>query len=191
MPSWTDALSQALQRRPGRALDAAGRMRAAVLVPILDRQGELVLLLTKRTAHVEHHKGQISFPGGVHEPADGTLEGTALRESREEIGLEPASVRMLGRLDDVSPRVTPFVITPIVAVLRPPEAFRLNPGEVERILEAPLAPLLQSGGLAEESIPLSDGSTVVSRAFRCEGEVVWGATARVVEQLLEVLRGVL
>ncbi len=191
MSAWSDGLALALDARPRRTLDAAGRLRAAVLVPLFERAGDLRLLLTKRTAQVEHHKGQISFPGGVHEPVDGTLERTALRESEEEIGLAADRVRILGRLDDVTPRVTPFIITPIVALIAKPDAWRLNSDEVERVLEAAVRPLLADGAIAEEPIPLQDGSTVMSPAFRCGGEWVWGATARVVGQLVAVLRGVL
>jgi len=118
-----------LAERQRATVDDEALIRAAVLVPLVRKDGEWHVLVTKRTQKVEHHKGQISFPGGAWEPGDADLKDTALRETYEEIGLSPESVQLLGVLDDC-PTITGFAVTPFVGVIPPSFDYRLNAGEV-------------------------------------------------------------
>ena len=114
---------------------------AAVLIPVIAHPGELTVLFTQRTAHLKSHAGQVSFPGGRAEPGDATPEVTALRESREEIGLAPERVEILARLPDYITR-TGYRVTPVVGLLEPPLELMPDPREVEEVFEVPLAFLL-------------------------------------------------
>ncbi|MFN2230957.1 MAG: NUDIX hydrolase, partial [Anaerolineae bacterium] len=119
-----------LANRSRHTLSDSSLTCAAVLIPLLFREGEWCVLVTQRTQHVEHHKGQISFPGGACDPEDASLEATALREVHEEIGLPSEALEILGALDDLQ-TITDFAVTPFVGVIRQPAAYRLNPAEVE------------------------------------------------------------
>lgn len=138
------------------------------------------IILMKRTMTVGFHKGQISFPGGIREQADRTLLETALREADEEIGLKPSDVETLGSLDPVITRNN-VIIYPWVGRLSLPYEFRLNPAEVDRLLFLPLDKLLTEG-LKEVEVPVR-GFKVTSIAIEVDGELIWGATARILEQL--------
>ena len=110
-------LDVALSSRPRVALDQSDLISAAVLLPIIDRGGPHILF-TKKSDAVPHHKGQFSFPGGVCEERDASRVETALREAWEEIRLPPDAVEVLGLLDDTATRATPFIITPVVGIVR-------------------------------------------------------------------------
>ncbi len=127
-----------LHGRARREVPPGPLIRAAVLVPIIDR-GEPWLLFAKRTERVGHHKGQISFPGGVVRPDDPSLLAAALRECEEEIGLAPQAVEALGTLDDTETVATQFVITPFVGLVGDPPAWRPDGEEIEKVIEVPLA----------------------------------------------------
>jgi 8-oxo-dGTP pyrophosphatase MutT (NUDIX family) len=115
---------------------------AAVLIPLFYKEGQAHVLLTRRTDFVSHHKGQISFPGGKFEPnADLNLAATALRESWEEVGLRVEDVRLLGQMQPM-PTLTRFMIYPFVGVIPYPYPFQSNPGEIDTLIEVPLAHLL-------------------------------------------------
>jgi 8-oxo-dGTP pyrophosphatase MutT (NUDIX family) len=165
---------------------AADEAAASVLVPILvdRRTGTETLLLTKRTETLPTHKGQVSFPGGFREPHDPDLLATALREAEEEVGIAPADVRILGALDPVvaGGRVG---IRPFVAVLDAPYAFRPSVDEVERLLELPVERLVLEG-LRTVTVPVGPVQ-VKSEGILVDGELVWGATARMLRYLYELL----
>ncbi len=114
---------------------------AGVLIPLVERPEGVTLLLTKRTDHLHHHAGQISFPGGRMEESDDSIEATALRETTKEIGLDPARVRIIGTLPQYV-TLTAYAITPVVGVVATPFALSADPFEVADIFEAPLAHLL-------------------------------------------------
>ena len=164
-------------------VDAAA---ASVLVPIVaDRQtGIESLLLTKRTETLPTHKGQVSFPGGYREPHDADLLATALREAEEEVGIAPTDVRILGPLDSVTAggRVG---IRPFVAVLDGPYPFRPSADEVERLLQLPFDRLMEEG-LKPVTVKVGTFS-IVSEGIVVDGELVWGATARMLRDLWELL----
>lgn len=141
------------------------------------------LVLTRRAAHLKRHPGQISCPGGVREAQDPDLAATALRETHEEIGLEPARVSVLGQLDDVwTP--TGFVLTPFVGVVDPPVAMHPTE-EVAEILSIPLTALLDPAVFQWEDRWFNEQKVRLG-AFALPRARVWGATARLIMRLLEV-----
>ena len=158
---------------------------AAVLLLLYERDGAEHLLFQVRTHHVEHHKGEISFPGGAQDAEDGSLEVTCLRETEEEIGVAASDIELFGRLDDVPTR-SHFVMTPFVgAITRPgPYPFRFAEIEVAELLEVPLD-LLRSGE-ALEWTARPDGP--VMPAYRYGEHLIFGATARVVASFLQLIK---
>ncbi len=161
-------------------------VQAAVLVPLFYQGNELYLLFTQRSDKVTYHKGQISFPGGVHAPDDTTLLDTALRESYEEIGLEPKDVDILGELDDAVTLLTSFAISPFVALIPYPYPFRICTEEIDEILSIPLSVLCGKNNFRVE-YEVIDNSVLPAYFYEYKGKVLWGATARIVNQLIELL----
>jgi 8-oxo-dGTP pyrophosphatase MutT (NUDIX family) len=159
-----------------------------VLVPLFEADGAPHLLLTKRTDAVEHHKGQISFPGGGEEPGDADLLATALRESYEELGLPPHSVEVWGRLDEVETVVSGFAITPFVGRIPRPVGLRPNPNEIDEIVTVPLATFLDPANLRIERV-VRDGWSGELLFYDCGPHVVWGATARIIHSMMQLLAG--
>ncbi len=158
---------------------------AAVLIPLLFRDGEWWVLVTQRTHHVEHHKGQISFPGGACDPEDADLEATALREASEEIGLPPHAVHVIGMLDDL-PTITNFLVTPFVGILSYPFPYRLNPSEVAAVVEVPISFLRAPGSLRVEQREY-EGRLHEVLFWEYGAHIIWGATARMLKNLLDLL----
>lgn len=172
-------------------LPTEGRSLAAVLLLLYERENLLHIVFTKRTDLVEHHKGQVSFPGGVHDPADADLRRTAIRETFEEIGVEPGDIEIIGELDDIV-TTSGFLITPYVGVLkRPgPYPFVFNADEVAEILEIPLDHLLDDANVKAE-LQEREGGPIVAYSYRFGTHVIWGATARITRQFLDLLTPVL
>lgn len=160
---------------------------AAVLLPLFIRDHALCTLFTKRTETVEHHKGQISFPGGGQHPEDGNLWVTAIRETEEEIGVPRESVRLLGALPRMV-TVTDFEVSPFVGAIPYPITFRPEAGEVESILEIPLAYLLDPQVVEEQAVKWK-GRDIKTLIYHYRGHAIWGATARILADFLEALRG--
>jgi 8-oxo-dGTP pyrophosphatase MutT (NUDIX family) len=176
-----------LGARRRRVVEPGALIPAAVLVAIVDR-GEPCLLFTKRTERVGQHKGQISFPGGTMCDADRTFLDCALRECEEEIGLAPASVEPLGMLDDTETVATRFVITPFVGRVEPPAAWRPDGEEIERVIEVPWSALTDPRTVREE-IWQSNGAPRSMYFYDWRGDTIWGATARILTQYLDIVRG--
>jgi len=160
-----------------------------VLVPLYKNATDYHVVFTKRTETLKHHKGQVSFPGGSFEPADGDLLTTALRESYEEVGIRPEHVSVLGRLDDLSTFSTSFTISPFVGLIPYPYLFHPNPIEVAIIFDAPLAVLADPAVERRFIRARDDGATIEDYEFYVNGHVIWGATARIVHHLLELIHG--
>jgi len=179
-------VEQRLASYSPRAIDQSQYTRSAVLVPIVQKEHGLHLLFTKRSETVEHHKGQISFPGGAADPSDGSPSDTALRESFEEIGLPPTAVRIIGTMDDLQ---TPsrFVVTPIVGVVEHLPSLRLNREEVAQVFFVPLE-IFFDDSLRHSEFRERNGVTVEVFSYDVWDEPVWGATAFFVKQLVGLLR---
>ena len=164
--------------------DGARLKCAAVLLPLVWHDEEWHLLYTRRTDRVESHKGQVSFPGGACDEGETTPEQTALREAEEEIGLYPADVRILGRMTNLV-TITYFRVTPVVGVIRWPAVFRVGEHEVARIFTIPLGWLADPTNRWQFDLPGRDRSLIAFHPY--DGELLWGATARMTVDFLKVL----
>ena len=172
-----------LARRPRATLQIDGFRRAGVLVPLLDGPEGFELLFTVRASTLAHHAGQIAFPGGGLEAGEGVVAG-ALREAREEVGLEVEAEAVLGCLDD-HPSPARYVATPVVALLDWPQALRLNAAEVDEVFTVPLAELLSLTPESEERQLREIRRRIYS--YRWHGRTIWGFTGNVVKNLFERL----
>jgi 8-oxo-dGTP pyrophosphatase MutT (NUDIX family) len=166
------------------SLELHGRTQAAVLVALYVRDGTLHAILTLRRNDLRLHPGQISFPGGRRDPTDPDLAHTALREAHEEIGLDPSAVELLGALQPASTFVTDFAVYPFVGLISPTEPLTAEPSEVEEVLELPVAALAASYGRRTLT---ADGRSFRTDSYFLDGHLVWGATARILGDLLERL----
>jgi len=157
---------------------------AAVLVPLFlaDEPREPYLVLTRRRADLRRHAGEISFPGGRRDGEDPDLRHTALREAEEEIGLPPSQVTLLGTLEPVSTFATNYIIHPFVGEIPAGVAWRLSAREVDAVLELPLAAV--RAGRTRAPITRR-GITFETDAYVVDEHLIWGATARIIEMLLE------
>lgn len=156
---------------------------AAVLVPLYDPgDGELRVVLTRRRADLRRHAGEISFPGGRRDPEDSTLLHTALREAEEEIGLAREHVNVLGALERTSTFVTNYVIHPFVGLLEQSHPWRASAQEVDAVLEPTLREVRDGRTRTHME---RRGFSFETDAYVFDSELVWGATARILEHLLE------
>jgi 8-oxo-dGTP pyrophosphatase MutT (NUDIX family) len=168
-------------------LEPAERIRrAAVLVPLITREGGTTILFTQRTAHLAAHAGQISFPGGAVEPGDADERTTALRETQEEVGIRPEQVDLLGRLDPYLTR-TGYRVTPFVGLVQHPVAIEADPYEVADVFEVPLDFLIDPANLQRHSRELY-GKPRYFYAIPYGDRYIWGATAGMLVNLMEVFR---
>ncbi|OLD39558.1 MAG: hypothetical protein AUI83_22950 [Armatimonadetes bacterium 13_1_40CM_3_65_7] len=171
MTALTDLIRQKLARRTRRMIEADGLTRAAVLIPLLVQDGTPLVLFTRRTDTVQHHKGQISFPGGATEQGDVDALATALRETEEEVGIPRGIVEVLGTLDDVHATVSGFLITPFVGIISDPVPLRINTAEIAEVLSVPL-------------------SQQVDVYFYTHGRYeIWGVTARIMKSFIDAVFG--
>ncbi len=176
-------LKSRLSLNPPASGPAPGLQPAGVLAPMFFLNDEPHLLFTKRTLTVRDHRGQISFPGGVRSPQDPDLLATALRETREEIGLEPEQVEVIGRLKSLA-TVTGYWINAFVGLIPYPYEFRLNAREVKRLILLPLEGFCPPKRWSSGDYTYND-KTVPVCYWKYRGTVIWGATARL---LLDLLR---
>jgi 8-oxo-dGTP pyrophosphatase MutT (NUDIX family) len=168
--------------------EAAGKVRAAVLVPIFDRDGELYVLFIVRSGTVATHQNQVAFPGGRAEPDDPDILTTALREANEEVGLRPETVEVLGRLKTSATFTSNYLVTPFVGVIGVPTDLRADEHEVAEIFSVPVAALKDPrfrgrykwnrGGSIQEYPAILYGE-----------EPIWGLTLRITEELLALMEG--
>jgi 8-oxo-dGTP pyrophosphatase MutT (NUDIX family) len=157
---------------------------AAVLAPIIELDGAYSILFTKRADHLSDHPGQMSFPGGGREPADADLAATALREANEEIGLRPADVELVGRIDDIE-TVTRYIVRPFVGRI-PAQPYTPDASEVAEIVRLPVAALTDRENYESEHRDHPHYGPIRIHFFHVDGYTVWGATGRMLAQLLEL-----
>jgi 8-oxo-dGTP pyrophosphatase MutT (NUDIX family) len=179
------------RRRHGEVPNKNGCLiHAAVLIPLLKTESGYEVLFTERTHLVEHHKGQISFPGGAVEDIDRDYEETALRETFEEIGVSPGDVKVLGRLDDELTVASNFIVHPFVGKIPYPYEFIINREEVERVISVPIELFFhENGHLHPRSLDF-DTFTYTGPAYRYEGITIWGATALIMHKFMGLIHAI-
>jgi 8-oxo-dGTP pyrophosphatase MutT (NUDIX family) len=178
-------IQQKLSRHTFTSLSHAESRQACVMVPIIIENDVPHLLLTKRTDTVEHHKGQISFPGGMVDECDESSDETALREVEEEIGIPSSAITILGRLDDIH-IPSGFVVTPIVGYIMSLSALKISPDEVAEVLMIPLEKFFDPSLRRTEMRELKG---VVRQVYLYDvwKEPVWGATAYIIKQFVDII----
>jgi 8-oxo-dGTP pyrophosphatase MutT (NUDIX family) len=165
-------------------LKAAGGVEAAVLIPVYSGQRGLVAVFTERRADLRRHAGEVSFPGGRRDPGE-ELRDTALREAEEEIGLRPDLVTIVGALPPTPTFVTNYAVYPFVGLIEPGGKFEANPTEVAAVVELGLADLV--AGFERKRL-IRRGVPIKTATYTVQGHFIWGATARILEGLLERVR---
>jgi 8-oxo-dGTP pyrophosphatase MutT (NUDIX family) len=189
--NFSEALRAQLAARPAGFRAEWDARPAAVLVPLYRDDGEWHLLLTERTHAVEDHKGQVAFPGGRVDPGDVDRTDTALREAEEEVGLKREHVTVLGQLDELV-TVSQYRITPVVGVFAWPYPFALSTTELSEVFGVPLRWLADPTHLeTRQRHPLIPGRPIDVYYFHYPNHTVWGITARIILNLLEVARPLL
>jgi 8-oxo-dGTP pyrophosphatase MutT (NUDIX family) len=166
-----------LRHRKKKKITDKNLRASAVLIPLFYNQGQYYVVLTKRSEEVDFHKGQVCFPGGTRELSDSSLLQTALREVEEEIGLRAEDVEILGELDDSVTLTSNYVISPFVALIPHPYPFKIDGREIREIFSIPLSFLLDEANFKQESYE-----------YDYEGHIIWGATARILRQFVDLLK---
>jgi len=178
-------IRKSLERYQPKTIHREDLIAAAVLIPLVQTAAGLELLFTVRTDSVEHHKGQIAFPGGARERKDRDVYDTALREAKEEIALSPDQVEMIGRIDDLS-TPTGFVVSPVVGYILSLPVLQLQPEEVSAYFMAPLAFFLEAGNGYTREYQREGQSRQVW--FYDYGQyTIWGITAAIIRNFKQVL----
>ena len=184
-----EALRAALSHREPNAEASDGATPAAVLVPLHYHDGDWHVILNVRSNHVGQHKGEMAFPGGHLEETDADMTACALRESWEEMGIRPDDVDVLGPLSARLTR-TNFLVWPIVGVVPHPYDFKPDPREVAEVVEIPLTALLDGSAVRHEARLAPDGTLVRRTAYGHDGHLVFGATAWILAELLELIEDI-
>jgi 8-oxo-dGTP pyrophosphatase MutT (NUDIX family) len=183
-----EAVRAAIAAHEKATLSGPRLVKSAVLIPLLSKDDELHVLLTERTQEVRSHKGQVCFPGGTVQRGDGSLLDTALREAWEETGLRPEDVDIIGEIDDNVVHSTGYVITPFVGFIPYPYPFRANALETREIFFVPLRLLMDATKFYRQTRTIGE-YFYSGPVCDYEGHVIWGATGRILEHLMCLLRG--
>jgi 8-oxo-dGTP pyrophosphatase MutT (NUDIX family) len=186
VPCFEQVIKGVLRSRTKSVLPVDGLTVAAVLVPLFIKEGRPHVLLTKRSEFVEHHKGEISFPGGKLDPSDRNLLHCALRETSEEVGVSPEDVQVIGELDDFYTVATQFLVVPFVGIIPYPYEFRTSEREIADVLGVPLEIFFDPDRMTEVTWTL-EGRPINVISYRWQGHNIWGATARIMQHFTEIL----
>ena len=178
-----ERLASHLQAFPRQTIPLGSLRPAAVLLPLFQRENRDYLLFTRRTGHLKHHAGEISFPGGGHDVVDADLSLTALRETEEELGIVHTQVKMLGRLDDFY-SIHGYHVIPFVGIIPKPDNLQLDPFEIAGTFEAPLDHFRDPSVHRVEDWQ-HRGRTHMVDFYEFEEHVIWGLTAAILRQFLE------
>jgi 8-oxo-dGTP pyrophosphatase MutT (NUDIX family) len=187
MGSIKEELESKLKKVSAQKIYDDRRVLAAVVVPFFEKNSEPYLLFTKRTEMVQHHRGEICFPGGTRDETDPDLNSTALRELQEEIAVPRQSVEILGRLDTLRTVSSSYLVVPYVAILQPNLSFRPNPEEVAEILEIPFRHFLDPSIFRVEMRTVEQ-EVVPVYYYQWKGHTIWGITGRILKMLLDLLK---
>ena len=175
-------LRRALSAREKRTGELPPGRPAAVLLMLFERDGEPWLVFTRRTHHVAQHKGEISFPGGGRDEEDADLQATAVRETVEELGVDPDDITVVGRLDALPTFVTGYNVAPYVAVVPEQHAYHPSDAEIDEVIELPVEELVRVG--RRETI-VRRGFPIETNIFETRGHFIWGFTGAVLRQFLD------
>lgn len=181
----TDRIRRTLSDNPGNVIDDPSLTPAGVMLLVYPKNGEYCVLLNKRSNKVDDHKGEISFPGGRKDANDPTLLDTAMRETHEEMGINPQHIEVLGELDD-QPTTSRYLIRPYAATIPYPYDFSPSEIEVAEVLEVPISSLMDSNNRRDE-IRIINGNLDNTPAFAHNGHIIFGATARILHRFLQLL----
>ena len=170
-------IEKILRHRKKEKITGENLRASAVLIPLFYNQGQCHVLFTERSDEVNFHKGQVCFPGGTQESSDSSLLQTALREIEEEISLKAKDVEILGELDDSLTLTSNYVISPFVAFIPHPYPFKADGREIKEIFSVPLSFLMDEANFRQDSYD-----------YEYEGHIIWGATARILRQFVDLLK---
>jgi len=180
-----ELIERALAKHVVERVDGTGMMPASVMVLLYFKDGEYCILLNKRSEEVEHHKGEISFPGGARDPEDRDSLETALRETEEEMGIKREDITVLGEMDEIVTRSN-FQVSVFTGTIEYPYKFTPSAIEIAEVLEFPVSALLDPVNRRVET-RWDNGETVTSYSYVHEEHVVFGATARILQSCIEIL----
>ena len=180
-----DLLKSVLAHRTKKTVGDPSLTPASVLLLLYPKDGEYCILLNKRSEHVEHHKGEISLPGGARDPEDRDSLETALRETEEEMGIQRGDVTVLGQLDEVVTR-SRFLVQVFAGTIEYPYQFKPSAIEIAEVLEVPISALRDPANVRVET-HLENGTSVTSYAYAYNQHLIYGATAKILQQVLELL----
>ena len=182
---FTDRIKGVIAATQHTRIDDPSLTPAGVMVLIYPKDGDHCILLQKRSSRVDSHKGEISFPGGKVDPEDGTLLATALRETHEEMGIDPQDIEVLGALDETA-TTTGFCTSPFAGTIPYPYDFHPQEAEVAEVIEVPVSSLMDSANRRDE-IRIANGDLQNAPVFTYDGHVIFGATARILQRFLQLL----
>ena len=170
-------IEKILRQRKKKKITGENLKASAVLIPLFYNQGQYHVLFTERSEEVDFHKGQVCFPGGRREPSDFSLLQTALRETEEEISVKAKDVEILGEFDDNVTLTSNYVISPFVALIPHPYPLKADGREIREIFSVPLSFLMDEANFKQDSC-----------AYEYEGHIIWGATARILRQFIDLVK---
>lgn len=185
-PCFESELGRILTTRKKTVLPRGDKIVAAVLVPLFRKDGEVHVLLTKRSDAVEHHKGEVSFPGGKLDDDDVDLLHCALRETYEEVGILPSDVRIVGEMDDFYTVATSYLVVPFVGMIPYPYALTPSAREIDEVIGVPIEIFFDPSRRSTE-IWHFNGTPLEIISYKWRGYNIWGATARILSKFAHLV----